>query len=711
MLKLIAIENGTPKNKEIRDKERYASIYKILKPGKRFCFYRGYAIKNGSIERPKKDIDCKFFSSSPIQIDISAIVGKNGCGKSSLIELYLRLMNNLAYVCHQAINDGTSFNTQFVDCVFSTAYFLDTDNGQCHAVSQYGAVLKYLIDGVEQFNYNYNMPIETPGFKRDKTPERKLARECLQNLFYTEVINYSAYSYNIHDYLPEWDTVYNNSNEIELTEEERLEERCWIDALFHKNDGYQLPIVLNPFRDDGVVDYNNESTLTLERLYSLTVMQNTPLKRILNNMNLDSFVFDTNVDLSPVGSKTYASKKVMSKMRDLRIINNVNDPGNYDIAENYGQAIMTVWNKCYGIDFFAIVPKENKEKQTPSRRELLRALNYVVYKTLKIAQTYSNYQVYSNLAEDNSKVEQLVRKLYEDNSHITKKIRQCFAFMIFQHYGDEKMKVEEFRERINNKLRNTKRIIASKQRKFPVGNRYSDVEDYLWKTEDLFPAPSFNVSMYLKGEDEKNSLIRLTSMSSGQRQLLYSVTTFAYHLKNIDSVWDRNNDDENRYKNVCVIFDEMDLYMHPDYQTILIELLIQVTEGLGLRHVKGLQIICASHSPFILSDIPRNNVLFLKDGEEYLTGKKMRTFAANIGDLLCDSFFMQNGLIGEYSKNRIISLVDWLEGKSVDDKGWTVEKAKAFVEIVDDPFVSTQLNQMLREYQNRQSEKHEENSN
>ena len=304
MLKLIAIENGTPKNKEIRDKERYASIYKILKSGKRFCFYRGYAIKNGSIERPKKDIDCKFFSSSPIQIDISAIVGKNGCGKSSLIELYLRLMNNLAYVCHQAINDGTSFNTQFVDCVFSTAYFLDTDNGQCHAVSQYGAVLKYLIDGVEQFNYNYNMPIETPGFKRDKTPERKLARECLQNLFYTEVINYSAYSYNIHDYLPEWDTVYNNSNEIELKEEERLEERCWIDALFHKNDGYQLPIVLNPFRDDGVVDYNNESTLTLERLYSLTVMQNTPLKRILNNMDLDSFVFDTNVYLYPVGSKT-----------------------------------------------------------------------------------------------------------------------------------------------------------------------------------------------------------------------------------------------------------------------------------------------------------------------------------------------------------------------------------------------------------------------
>jgi hypothetical protein len=136
-----------------------------------------------------------------------------------------------------------------------------------------------------------------------------------------------------------------------------------------------------------------------------------------------------------------------------------------------------------------------------------------------------------------------------------------------------------------------------------------------------------------------------------------------------------------------------------------------VTEGLGLKHVKGLQIICASHSPFILSDIPGNNVLFLEVGEEYLTSKRMRTFAANIGDLLCDSFFMQNGLIGEFSKNRIISLVNWLEGKSVDGNDWTVEKAKAFVELVDDPFVSSQLNQMLRDYQDWQSEKHEENIN
>lgn len=704
MLKLIAIENESPKDKDVGNKERYTSIYKVLKAGKRYWFYQGYSIQNGKITlRPKEVLDGKLYTKAIPQIDICAIVGKNGCGKSSLIELYLRLMNNLAYVCHQSINEGNSFNTQFVIGIFSTAYFEDTDNGKCHAVKQYGAVLKYTIDGKEQFSFNYNKPLETPEFKRDKTPNRDVARTCLQNLFYTVVINYSAYSYNIYDYLAEWDTVYNNNSGIDRSDSERLEERCWIDSLFHKNDGYQLPIVLNPFRDDGMVDYNNESTLTRERLYSLTVMENTPLKRILNNMDLDSYVFDTIVDLYPTGVKTYASNKVLSKLRDLRVVNNINEPAAWDEAERYGTAIMKAWSRCFGIDFFALLPKTNNKDYIPGRREMLRALNYVVYKTLKIAQTYSHYQFYSNLAEDIGKIEPLVRELYADNSHITKKIRQCFALMVFQHYGDETLKVEKFRIRINNKLLSKAAIVASKQKKYPI-ERYKDVDDYQWTTDDLLPAPSFKVSMFLKGKEKGSSLINLTSMSSGQRQLINSMTTFAYHLKNINSVWERGNTDENKYTNVCVIFDEMDLYMHPDYQTMIIELLVQVAESLGLRHVKGIQIICASHSPFILSDIPGSNVLFLENGEEYIAKKKMRTFAANIGDLLCDSFFMDNGLIGSFSKEKICSLVEWLEGGKDKKDKWTIGSASDFINLVDDPFVSTQLKQMLFEYQRKEED-------
>lgn len=45
----------------------------------------------------------------------------------------------------------------------------------------------------------------------------------------------------------EWD-------ENRFTDETRTEEeRCWLSALFHKNDSYQTPIVLNPFRESGNV--------------------------------------------------------------------------------------------------------------------------------------------------------------------------------------------------------------------------------------------------------------------------------------------------------------------------------------------------------------------------------------------------------------------------------------------------------------------------
>ena len=31
----------------------------------------------------------------------------------------------------------------------------------------------------------------------------------------------------------------------------------WIDEMFHKNDGYMTPIVLNPYRNHGTIDMGN----------------------------------------------------------------------------------------------------------------------------------------------------------------------------------------------------------------------------------------------------------------------------------------------------------------------------------------------------------------------------------------------------------------------------------------------------------------------
>jgi hypothetical protein len=64
----------------------------------------------------------------------------------------------------------------------------------------------------------------------------------------------------------------------------------------------------------------------------------------------------------------------------------------------------------------------------------------------------------------------------------------------------------------------------------------------------------------------------LSKMSSGERQMLYSLSYVLYHIKNIQSV----REDENRvaYHNICLIFDEAELYFHPDYQRRFLGMLL-----------------------------------------------------------------------------------------------------------------------------------------
>ena len=58
----------------------------------------------------------------------------------------------------------------------------------------------------------------------------------------------------------------------------------------------------------------------------------------------------------------------------------------------------------------------------------------------------------------------------------------------------------------------------------------------------------------------------------------------------------------------------------------------------------NINILFITHSPFILSDIPKQNVLFLENGKPS-EKKNMNTFGANITDLLADSFFIEDGLM------------------------------------------------------------------
>ena len=47
----------------------------------------------------------------------------------------------------------------------------------------------------------------------------------------------------------------------------------WIHSLFHKNDAYQTPIVIEPYRKKGDININRQEVLIKQRLVSNLLLQ------------------------------------------------------------------------------------------------------------------------------------------------------------------------------------------------------------------------------------------------------------------------------------------------------------------------------------------------------------------------------------------------------------------------------------------------------
>lgn len=139
MFRLIAIEVLNPQSIEMVESPRYKSVHKILsldaedvqnhKTSKFYYFHKGYSCENGqtTVHQPAETLDDCFFTNSGVRISVSSIVGENGMGKSSLIELFFRLINNVAFALKGGIDKGVSYNLLFVPDVYGRGYFEDSD--------------------------------------------------------------------------------------------------------------------------------------------------------------------------------------------------------------------------------------------------------------------------------------------------------------------------------------------------------------------------------------------------------------------------------------------------------------------------------------------------------------------------------------------------------------------------------------------------------
>ena len=158
--------------------------------------------------------------------------------------------------------------------------------------------------------------------------------------------------------------------------------------------------------------------------------------------------------------------------------------------------------------------------------------------------------------------------------------------------------------------------------------------------QNLLP-PYFNKEFYYTSKIKKtdNSDTEngrtLASLSSGESQLLNALSYAVYHIKNAAS-------SKIKYKNINLVFDEAELYYHPEYQRSFIKDLLGIIKRSNLSNVASINITIVTHSPFILSDIPDSNLLCLENGERKKPFTK--TLGANFYDLLQNQFFMESSI-------------------------------------------------------------------
>lgn len=123
-------------------------------------------------------------------------------------------------------------------------------------------------------------------------------------------------------------------------------------------------------------------------------------------------------------------------------------------------------------------------------------------------------------------------------------------------------------------------------------------------------------------------------------------------------------------KDILLLFDEADLSLHPIWQQKFLYWLLNFVSSMFNGY--NVQIILTTHSPIMLSDFPRNNVIYMGKNSEgiELNGKReIDTFANHIHTLFLDSFFLnKEGTIGCFAEKKINEVISKLNSTESSDE-------------------------------------------
>lgn len=195
-----------------------------------------------------------------------------------------------------------------------------------------------------------------------------------------------------------------------------------------------------------------------------------------------------------------------------------------------------------------------------------------------------------------------------------------------------------------------------------------------------------------------------TILSSGEKAML------DMYSRIYDTLITKHQHDSNYRWPTLFVFDEAEIGFHPEWQrqyvkniTVFMEDMARQGSALNREYYRNApdmryQIILTSHSPVILSDVPRECAVMLRRGEDGVTrnvsGDRQQTFGTNIFELYRDSFFMEGGVVGEFAQDYIHRLSEEIDELQNTDAA-EVESLRKRIDLIGDRNIREYLIEQL----------------
>lgn len=711
---------------------------------KRFFFNDFYEKEQyGDLEKNKKrTLPDNFFGDN---INIQAIVGMNGSGKSTLMDLMYAAINNFCYMFERGNDRPGADPLYYVPNLYVNLFFLlpeEEGDVPAYLSCNDSSIFLYLYSknekkyiAIKKFSIaeNKKKVINTKKGKRNWleslirkhyyidihsnneylgicNPEK--IEDLVKNFFYTIVSNYSTQSFLYPNYNGEIYFHYGKNDQYLSEHYDKKDNASWINSLFHKNDGYVCPVVLNPYREWGKIDCVKEANLSIDRITALLIYE-----RQQKNTELDF----------PKLFSPYTFKTLDIRLKKGYLLNKI-----IYLVTRYLKASPTQKDECIkslkqSKNDFELIYISNKKLSDIIRVRLgistkhkscqLEQISFLYYqlKIIDIINKYTDYTEYRDCVQlsidNNSKIiislsnkaifMKLINKLVSDDSHITKKLKRMDNFLFLtQLINTEKIPFERvqfywfnYLKRIANFYTNrvnNNNIPTSYRSFYQIRNpfNHNGLFSSPMTIDTCLPPSIFEYDLILNKEN--NKVINYKQLSSGELQLFQTLSTHAYHIENLISIHTNLNNNRPKYHLINLVFDELEICFHPEYQRQFVSRLINMLNAIIFqKNIFFFNVFLITHSPFILSDIPSQRILYLNEGLQKNISN-ISPFAGNIGEMFYDSFFLKS-TIGDFAETKIKSIVKEIKEKRMSANS---PEVKSLISCIGDSVIKSLLSEI-----------------